>query len=184
MHPLEPQGLQIMDYCWVVYASGFKESILNQKFEEIEKAFKYFDLGKISRMKSIKSVLKVFNNERKAMSFIRGVKKIYTEGFPDFKRRTSKEGLQGLEQLPGIGKITVKQLARNVGISDVVKNDIHIQRLTKHFHARDEIELGNYLSKEFQEKKGVIDVVLWRFCAKRGWKKLGYGSLGEYVDSL
>jgi len=174
----------LWDYCWVVYASGFKESILNEKFAEIEEAFKHFDFRKVSRMKSIKPVLKVFNNQRKAMSFIQGVKKIYAEGFPNFKRRILKEGVQALQELPGIGEKTAKHLARNLGVSDVVKNDIHIQRLTEFFCARDEIELGNYLSKEFREKKGVIDVVLWRFCAQKGWRELGFKSLGECINNF
>lgn len=36
----------LWEYCWVVYASGFRESILEQKVGDIEKAFRYFDIKK------------------------------------------------------------------------------------------------------------------------------------------
>ena len=174
----------LREYCWTVYASGFKESILEQKFDDIERAFRYFDIQEISKMTSIKPVLRVFNNRRKARNFIKGAKKIHGEGFPKFKKRVSGEGMKVLQELPGIGQVTKKHLARNIGLSDVAKNDIHIQRLVRHFNARDENHLAEYLSKESGEKKGVVDVILWRFCTKKGWKRLGYDTLGDYIQSL
>lgn len=174
----------LWEYCWTVYASGFNESILEQKFDDIERAFGYFDIQKLSKMKSMKPVLRVFNNRRKARNFIKGVKKIHGEGFSKFKIRVSQDGMNVLQELPGIGQVTKKHLARNIGLSDVAKNDIHIQRLVRHFNARDENQLAEYLSKESGERKGVVDVILWRFCTIKGWKRLGYDTLGDYIQSL
>lgn len=135
-------------------------------------------------MKSIKPVLKIFRNRVKAKNFIRGVRLIDQEGFSNFKKRILKNGMEALQELPGIGEITKKHLARNIGLSDVAKNDVHIQRLIKLFEAKDENDLVGHLSKEFNEKKGVIDVILWRFCTKKGWGKYGYHSLKNYIESL
>lgn len=174
----------LWEYCWVVYASGFKESILEQKFGDIEKAFRYFDIKRVSNMKSINPVYKVFQNRVKANNFIRGVRLIHQEGFSNFKKRILKNGMEALQELPGIGEITKKHLARNIGLSDIAKNDVHIQRLIKYFNAKDENDLVGYLSEEFNEKKGVADVILWRFCANKGWKEYGHYSLRSYIESL
>lgn len=171
-------------YCWVIYASGFRVSVIEDRFEEIRKAFKDFDLDKISRMKSVKPVLRVFNNERKARSFLKGTKSIYKEGFSKFKKRVAKEGAKALRELPGIGVITQKHLARNIGLSDVAKDDVHMRRLVRLFGARDEKELVGYLSHEFGEKKGVVDAVLWRFCADKAWKRYGFDSSEGFCTSL
>lgn len=174
----------LSQYCWVIYAYYFKESVLEQKFDRIERAFKYFDIQKISKMTSIKPVLRVFNNESKARIFLKGAKMVYEQGFSQFKKRVFKEGMGTLQELPGIGEITQKHLARNIGLADVAKNDVHIQKLVEYFNAKNERELAEYLSKRFGEKKGVVDVILWRFCAKKGWKGLGYDSLESYIKSL
>jgi hypothetical protein len=59
----------LSQYCWVVYASGFKFTIIHARFPSLQKAFKDFDPTALSRMRSIKPVLSIFNNEQKAKSF-------------------------------------------------------------------------------------------------------------------
>jgi len=171
-------------YCWVTYTSGFRVSIIEDKFEEIQEAFKDFDIEKLSKMKSVRPALLVFNNARKAESFLKGTKSIYKEGFSEFKKRVEKEGAKALRKLPGIGEITQKHLARNIRLLDVAKDDVHIQKLVEMFKAKDEKEMVWYLSEEFGEKKGVIDVVLWRFCADKAWKRYGFDSLEGFCKSL
>jgi hypothetical protein len=39
----------LWDYCWVVYASGFKVAIIEEKFPSLQKAFKDFDPAALSR---------------------------------------------------------------------------------------------------------------------------------------
>ena len=48
------------------------------------------------------------------------------------------------------------------------------QRIVKLFEAKNHIEMSNYLSNKFKEKPGVVDVILWRLCAKNGWKNSGF----------
>lgn len=52
-------------------------------------------------MRSIRPVLEIFNNERKAKAFLEGSKAIDKEGFSNFKKRLRKEGIDMLEELPG-----------------------------------------------------------------------------------
>lgn len=169
------------EYCQVIYRAGFKASIIDTKINGIKKAFKDFDIEKICKMKSVEPVLLVFNSDRKAKSFSKGAQLIYKEGFSKFKERIQKQGARALEELPGIGVITWKHLARNIGFADVAKDDVHLQRLVEYLDAADEKELTGYLSGEFGEKKGVVDYILWRFCEQKGWKT---GSLKGFIASL
>jgi hypothetical protein len=171
-------------YCWVIYTSGFRVSVIEDKFGGIQKGFKDFDIGKISKIKSLKTILRVFNNERKARSFVRGTKLIHKEGFSKFKERVTRKGPEALEEMPGIGKITWKHLSRNIGLADLAKDDVHVRRLVKLFNARNEKELVGYISGTSRERKGVVDAVLWRFCADKGWKKQGYDSLEGFCKGL
>src|SRR4051812_44210812 len=47
------------EYCWVVYASGFKFATVEQRFPLIKKAFKNFELTAVVRMKSVARPLAV-----------------------------------------------------------------------------------------------------------------------------
>ena len=174
----------LYQYCWVVYAAGFRVSTLENKFDALAKAFKNFNLEKIYRMQSTEPALAVFNNKRKAESFLRGVKLIYEEGFSEFKERVLKQGMRALKELPGIGEITQKHLARNVGILDISKDDVWLVRLGEKLEARTVEQLVIYLSEEFGEKQGAVDLILWRFCADNGWQELGFSSLDDFLAGL
>lgn len=171
-------------YVGVVYVSGFKASTIEQKLSALKKAFHNFDLKKIYKMKSIAPILSVFNNKRKANSVLEGVKYIKKVGYCNSKKRIlalGEKGPDALDELPGIGPINKNQLARDIGIADVPKNDVWIKRLTKVFLADDFEQMTGYLAKTFNEKQGVIDVILWRFCADNAWKYYGYPTLEAFI---
>jgi len=95
---------------------------------------------------------------------------IRDQGFEAFKTRVTSEGIDALTRLPFIGSITKKHLARNIGLLDVAKDDVWLVRLAKEFDASSVDELGDFLSKEFGEKVGVVDLILWRYCADGAWE--------------
>lgn len=148
-------------YCWVIYVSGFKVSTIESVFPSLKKAFKDFDLDALSRMRSLKTALSVFNNERKAGSFIEGSKMIAKEGFSAFKRRLQEQGIDMLEELPGIGSITKYQLAKNIGFADVAKPDIWLVRAAEACSTTVD-ELVAFLSERYNLSRHVVDVILWR----------------------
>jgi hypothetical protein len=154
-------------YCCVVYANGFKEAIIEALFPTLRTAFKEFDLSALARMRSLKTVLKVFNNERKANSFLKGCKLIADEGFSVFKKRLRKEGVDMLEHLPGIGKITKYHLAKNIGLVDEAKPDIWLVRAANACSSTVE-ELVIFLSKKYKMSRHTVDVILWRYGAGKG----------------
>ncbi|NDY55842.1 hypothetical protein G3N56_03685 [Desulfovibrio sulfodismutans] len=155
----------LSEYCWVVYASGFKESILSKYFPSIKLAFKNFDLESLSRMRGISRVLNVFNNEKKASWFLSGSKLIANEGFTSFKKRLKKNGIDVLKELDGISDVTKFHLAKNIGLVDTEKPDRWIVRISEMCNSTTE-ELFEMLCKSYNLSRHVVDVVLWRYASQ------------------
>jgi hypothetical protein len=158
------------EYCWVVYASGFRVSVLKQKFGQLKVAYCNFDIDRICQMQSLDPALAIINNQRKAQGFVQGCRRIRSEGFGAFKARLKSGGMDALQVLPFIGTVTKKHLARNIGLLDVSKDDVWLSRLAEEFEAGSVEELTALLAKEHGEKQGVIDLILWRFCADGAWE--------------
>ena len=157
----------LSEYCWVVYASGFKVSTIEAIFPNLKTAFKDFELEELAKMKSTKPVLAIFNNERKATSFLEGSKAIAKEGFSVFKRRLQNAGIDMLVELPGIGPITKFHLAKNIGLVDEAKPDVWLVRAADACSSTVE-ELVAFLSDKYAMSRHAVDVILWRYGADKG----------------
>jgi len=175
-------------YCWVVYAAGFKQATIKKKFPDLRRVFHDFDLNKMWRMGSLDAVLKIFNSKRKARCAVEGAKKIQKEGFDNFKQRildeTEEQRPDILRELPGIGEITKDQLAKDIGVTDVHKKDIWVQKLADLLANGDDAWMIQYLCEKYGDKfqgiclkKALIDSILFRFCSqevKRVEKLVGW----------
>lgn len=160
----------LWNYCWVVFAANFKVKTLKKHFAAIETAFHDFDPEKVCALDWPKLVFPI-NNKLKINSFLKGAKQIAREGFECFKSRVKGAGDDGMEVLtclPYIKGITKKHLARNLGIRSVAKDDIWLVRLVKKFGAANVDQLVGFLSNEFGHSQGVVDLVLWQYCADCG----------------
>ena len=151
----------LREYCFVVYASGFKYRTVKDRFPLLRKAFCDFDLDRLSRKRSIANVLDVFANERKARNFLAGAKLISEEGYKSFKQRLEAVGPSVLQELPGIGPITESHLAKNIGLADVAKPDIWLDRAARTFRAASVSEFVEFLHNHSGETRNVVDVVIW-----------------------
>lgn len=149
------------EYVWTVYAAGFKNAILEKKFPALEKAFESFNLDRICRMTSTATVLSIINHAKKAEAVLEGARLISKIGFPNLKEQLVKMGPAALVQLPYIGAINKNQLARNIGLASLHKNDVWIKRLVSLSGANDDEEMINELSQRFGEEPGIIDLNLW-----------------------
>jgi 3-methyladenine DNA glycosylase Tag len=172
------------EYLWVVYASGFRYKMIRSIFPRLRRAFRNCDYRKIARMRSLTSVHRVFANRRKARFVRDGARLLVRQGFDEFKRHVTHAGPDGLVELPGVGWITKDHLARNIGLASVAKNDRWIARLVKLFRAETHERMAAYLGKRFRMKPGVVDYVLWKFCADRAWENQGAKSLKAFVRGL
>lgn len=150
-------------YCFVVYASGFKFATIKGVIDDLKTAFHGFDLDRLSRSRSIKKALAVFNNERKAQNFLDGAKLIAAEGYASFKKRLKAGGPDVLMELPGIGNITKDHLAKNIGLADVAKADVWLVRAAHKCGTADVSEMIEFLHSEVGESRHLIDVALWTY---------------------
>jgi hypothetical protein len=172
------------EYGWTVYAAGFKNSVLERKFPALEKAFEGFNLDRICRMTSTAPALSIINHAKKAEAVLEGARLISKIGFPNLKEQLVRMGADALVQLPYIGAINKNQLARNIGLASLHKNDVWVKRLVRLSGSRDDKELINNLSQKFGELPGIVDLILWRFCADSAWKFLGHSNLDQFYGSL
>lgn len=176
----------VSDYCWAIYVAAMKENTLKKYWPGIKSAYYNFNIEKLCEMQCPNDeVISAWGSKVKAIYFLDGVRLIHKEGFSEFKKRAQKIGMNVFKELPGIGPKSMKLLARNVGLLDTGKDDTHIKKLIKIFDANSMKELLSYLAVEYEEKEGVVDGILWRFCADEGYKKqYGSNSLDEFVDGF
>ena len=167
----------LAEYIWVVYAAGFKVAVVRKKWPSLRVAFADLDLDRLARMRSPGAALRIISNQRKARCVLRGARQITAEGFPRFKQRLLDEGPSALVALPGIGPITKDHLARNIGLASVAKDDIWIRRVRRTFGFSDKDVFARRLASRFRQPEGLIDLVIWQYCADGAWKVDGFPSL-------
>jgi 3-methyladenine DNA glycosylase Tag len=172
------------EYAWTVYAAGFKNAVLEKKFSALEKAFEGFSLDRICRMTSTAKALSIINHTKKAEAVLEGARLISKIGFSNLKEELVKMGPDALVQLPYIGPVNKNQLARNIGLASLHKNDVWIRRLVKLSNSNNDAEMIEELSQRFGERPGIVDLNLWRFCADNAWKISGHSDLDKFYRSL
>ena len=155
-------------YCRVVFASGFKATIVRAKFPAMKKVFRQFDPAALAKMAPDPTAAKLpIKNLRKTTAFLDGVKKIHAEGWRPFKKRLTAEGIEMLTELPGIGHIAKYHLAKNIGLADTAKPDVHLQRCAKEC-STSVTTLVAFLSEEYHKTKYEVDLILFQY--KSGYR--------------
>lgn len=164
----------LVEYAWVVYNSGMKNSVIEAKWNDIRSAFEFFDYYEISRHPDAfqKRVLAVFANTAKVNAVIMMATKLAssTSYFENLKQQIQKDPLTELDKLHYIGSVTKYHLARNLGF-DFIKPDRHLVRLAEKYNMTP-FEFCDIIHKETRRRLGVIDVILWRYCEQAGQMKL------------
>ena len=155
------------EYCWVVFASGFRYVVVRDKFPAIEKLFLSFDLQSLAEMDPVERDRLPIRNKRKADGFLAGCRMIAGEGFGAFKRRLAQHGLGVLEGLPGIGPVTKHHLAKNIGLLDTAKPDVWLEACARECGATSVDELVSFLRDAHPSLKAhQIDTILWDYCQR------------------
>ena len=155
------------EYCWVVFASGFRYAVVRDKFPAIEQLFCSFDLKSLAEMEPVERERLPIRNKRKADGFLSGCRMIAEEGFRNFKHRLKEDGRGVLESLPGIGPVTKDHLAKNIGLVDTAKPDIWLERCADECGAGSVDELVSYLRDAHPSfKVHQIDTILWDYCQR------------------
>lgn len=157
----------LAEYAYVVYNSGMKNSVIEAKWEEISKAFLWFNANSIiDHEESVREkVLTIFGNKAKVDAVIKVAMMIYLS-YEVVKERIEENVLEELDKLPFIGPVTKYHLARNLGF-DYIKPDRHLRRLAKKYNMTP-FEFAEVIRKETGRKLGVIDIILWRYSEQKG----------------
>ena len=154
-------------YCWVVFAAGFRASILDTHFSAIKTAFKEFDPAVLAGMRSISMAELPIRHEGKAKAFLKGAKQIHREGWKNFKnriekKRGKKEKLKMLTELPWIAGITKYHLAKATGLVDTYKPDIWLRRCAEEC-STDVCTLVAFLCEEYHKTQYEVDYILFKY---------------------
>ena len=139
------------EYVWCVLSAGMREQTVQKIWDNYFEKRDSLVIGHLGKRKAI----------------VAGSKK-YVQWFKEL--RSSKDPIEYLQTLPYIGKTTKYHLARNIGI-DCVKPDRHMVRLSDYFGFENPLEMCLEIQKHIpDEKLGIIDLILWRYCNLRSLK--------------
>jgi hypothetical protein len=150
------------EYVWVVYVGGLSARVVGKRFGELMEAFGPWDSKRAFEL----AVMNINRNRSKLRACRITRDYLQTMGWPRFKaEHLSSPGHMML--LPNIGPITRWHLARNLGF-DVVKPDIHLQRLAQAYGFPTPASMCGELGRRYNERVGAVDLILWAYCAAVG----------------
>lgn len=155
----------LREAAWVILCSGFRESILRKRFDQISKAFLHWESGRViaGRSSSCRAhALSIFRSECKIAAILTVAERVATNGFAAIKARIEADGVNFLMELPFIGETTAFHLAKNLGLQ-VVKPDRHLVRAAKAMGYSSPDHLCRAIGSIIDEKIAVVDLVIWRY---------------------
>ena len=151
-------------YLWVIYVSGFRASTVERHRAALEAAFHNLNLNVVAAMDSINARNLPIQNQRKADCFRLGCKLIRNEGWRRFKRRVKQNYPTVLQELPGIGPVTWRQMAMFLGLEDTEKCDVWMRKCAREC-ATTVPELVSFLGQKYGLTRLQVDYCLWRYCS-------------------
>lgn len=172
-----------LELLWVIHATGFNAKVVARMLPRLKTAYGLAEdgggwdrLGKEPVESVLARVLPVCNNPQKAKAVHSTARLmadamfpadvLRTESWEDFRqRRLSSPAL--LTELPYVGKITCHHLARNIGLLDSVKPDLHLVRLAKHWGFKDCTEMCEAMQPP-EMPLGIVDLIVWYSSATFG----------------
>lgn len=155
----------LSEYAWVVFSSGFRESILRAKFPALRLAFGEFSSAQEiwrNRAKCRRQALETFGHRGKVAAVLECSRLVQAAGFESIRTELNSHGVSALRDLPYMGPITSLHLAKNIGI-DVVKPDRHLIRIAEHSGYDTPLEMCSAIRELVGDALSVIDVVIWRY---------------------
>jgi hypothetical protein len=157
----------LRETAWVILCSGFRERIVRRVFDHIslcfcdwESASAILDADPRCRMAAMAS----FRNPAKLGAIVTAALQVNEQGFPAFKQAVLAAPLTELQRLPYIGPVTVRHLAKNLGLN-VAKPDRHLARVSLALGFDDADQFCTAVAKVIGERRNVIDLIVWRYLA-------------------
>lgn len=164
----EPTFLR--ESAWVVLSAGFRETIVRRRFGDVTKAFLDWssaDLIMNERESCRSNALLAFGNQKKIDAIMGIAERVATEGIDMIRKEIRSRGTEFIQELPFMGQITARHLAKNLGVV-MVKPDRHLARMaiTTGYGTAD--EMCRTIGEIVGDSLSVIDIVMWRYATIAG----------------
>lgn len=166
------------EYIWCVYTSGFNARVVSKQFFELLRAYNSWQT--LAQHNRWLEVARINKNSAKYRAIHKTAQLLYryeTTPQSDWWGKFKRDFLatpELMRQLPFVGGVTCYHLARNLGL-DAVKPDLHLVRLAEHFEWPDPLTMCSYLSGLYDERLGVVDLILWYAASSWGTLELSRG---------
>ena len=164
----------LREAAWVVLCSGFREKVVARAFRAVSDAFLQWESAdEIARQGEtcIQAASHAFANDRKLRDIVRIAELVAATGADRIRSMDDVVLLRFCAGLPGIGSITARHLARNVG-ANVAKPDRHLVRIAGILGFGDVDNLCSAVSRLSGDRVAVVDAVLWRNAVVSGYPTL------------
>lgn len=158
------------EYVWVVHATGFSAKAVGNFMPRLLKAYGWWDKLAFESFDDVMGrVAKVCNNKQKAKAIFDTAGIMKNALIPENRNKAilwndwKNENLSSpelLSKLPYIGKVTCFHLARNIGLLDFVKPDLHLVRMAKFWGFVDAVDMCKFVQPGGMPL-GVVDLILW-----------------------
>ena len=155
----------LRQYLWVIYASGFRNAVVEKHIDGLRAGFHGLDLDRIVAMDGIDARKLPIRNQRKADAFLKGCRMIHDEGWPALKERLRTRRREAVRELPGIGPATAQHMALDLGIEDTEKRDTWMIQCAEKCSGTVD-QMVTFLSKEFGLTRHEVDAYLWQYCSE------------------
>jgi len=158
----EPTFLR--ESAWVVLSAGFRETIVRRRFGEITKAFLDWssaDLIMTKRESCRLNALLAFGNQKKIDAIIGIAERVAAEGIDMIRKEIACRGTEFIQELPFMGQITARHLAKNLGVV-MVKPDRHLTRMAINTGYESADRMCRMIAEIVGDSLSVIDIVIWR----------------------
>jgi len=163
-HKITPD-IFFKEYVWVVHATGFSAKSVSKFIDRLIASYGDFKVLASEDGKVVEDrVRKICNNPLKIKS-IHETATILSNSIEEFGWENYRDNrLNSAEKLvvfPYVGKITCYHLARNIGLLDSVKPDLHLVRLSEFWGFESCDSMCGYFSEKSGFQPGIVDLVLW-----------------------
>jgi hypothetical protein len=159
------ESVLLKETAWVILCSGFKESVIRNKFSYLSLCFCDWQSAKdivACKQACRDTALKSFGHKGKIDAILQTAELIDKKGFAKLKQEIYKSPLESLKQFPYIGDITAWHLAKNLGVP-VAKPDRHLVRLANIMGYHDVQHFCGDVAEVSGDAIQVVDIVFWRF---------------------
>jgi hypothetical protein len=153
----------LRETAWVILSSGMRESVIRGLFPQLTDALhKWHPHMVLADTRARTRALQIFHHERKIEAIFVGARIAHRLSTESLRDALLHEPSALLSSLPYVGPVTIRHLAKNLGVT-MAKPDRHLARLAAKAGRADAEELCKEISDWVGDSIPVVDIVLWRW---------------------